>query len=361
MSDASPPNYQPPRPPVDPTGVATPPPPPPNYVPMPYPAAPRGGGALTRIATSLIVTLLIGSVVLNVYLGVIVASMYGGVNEKSYLPGDSDGRIVILPIEGLIDSSTADFVHDALRHLREKKPAAIVLRVDSGGGYVAPSDQIWQELSTYKSETGVPIIASFGSTAASGGYYVAALADQIIAEPTTITGSIGVIAQGFTVHELLDKIGVTPEVIASTESTEKDLLNPMRAWDERDRAKIRVILDSAYERFVDVVHQGRGATVSMTEEEARAVATGEVFTLREAMDRKLVDQEGYLADAITAAQKAGGIPASVKPNVTRIGPPRSFSVLNLMGAADVPDLTALDPNRVRGWAHELSAPRLMYR
>lgn len=359
---------QDPRGPVDPAGVAMPPPPPPvpgagpQYVPMYAPQPPKtGGGMLSRILTSLIVTLLISSVVLNVYLGGIVASMYAGPIETPYVEGDSDKRIVILPIEGLVDDTMADFVHDALVELRKDKPAAIVMWVDSGGGYVAPSDRIWNELKAFKAETNIPIVASFGSTAASGAYYVSALADKIIAEPTCITGSIGVIAQAFTVHNLLDKVGVTPEVIASTDSTQKDLLNPMRAWTDRDREKIRHILDTAWVRFVEVVQEGRGKTVGMTQEEAKALATGEMYTVERAIELKLVDAEGYLQDAIAQAATLGGIAAGQKPNVTRIGPPASFGIGGLLGSPYVPNLANWGSEQLRGAATELATPRLMYR
>src|SRR5690606_2688533 len=109
--------------------------------------------------------------------------------------------------------------------LRENKPKALILRIDSGGGTVGASDRIWNELARFRQETEIPIVASFGSIAASGGYYIAAGADHIIAEPTCITGSIGVMANVMTFDRLLDKVGVTPEVLVAQGSPEKDVAN----------------------------------------------------------------------------------------------------------------------------------------
>lgn len=364
QQDPSQPQYRAARPPVDPSAASAPPPPPPGgpmmYPPLLYPPPQKGGSWITRIITSLIVTLLIGSVFLNLYLGAAVVGLTSGPREAAYINAISTERIVILPIEGLIDDSTARFVHESLQSLRDNRPNALVLRVDSGGGYVGPSDQIWDMLAQFKKETGLPIIASFGSTAASGGYYVAASSDQIFAEPTTLTGSIGVIAQAFTVEQLLQKIGVTPEVIASTDSTKKDMLNPMRAWTEEDRDKLRSILDSAYNRFVEVVHQGRSKT-GVSIDDVRALATGEAYTTEQAIQLKLVDGQGYLRDAIEAAKTAAGL-SGQEVRVTRMGQPRGLG-LSLLGAA--PDTGAaslrdVTGRQLRGWVLELTAPQMLY-
>ncbi|HEX7010758.1 MAG TPA: signal peptide peptidase SppA [Phycisphaeraceae bacterium] len=324
------------------------------------PPPPRSSpGLLGRVARSLVSTLLLTSLALNAYLGFLVYSMTSGPSEAVYLKGDKHYRIVILPVDGLISDGTYQFIREALLALREDLPEAVILRVDSGGGYVTPSDQIWHELQAFKEETGIPLIASFGSTAASGGYYVASPADLIVAEPTTITGSIGVIAEAFTIDGLLGKVGVTPEVIASTESTKKDMLSPMRPWTEQDRQKLRELLDQAYARFVEVVYQGRASKLSR--EQVHELATGEVFTAEAAQDLGLVDQIGYLDQAIEAASSEAGIPAGVEPLVTVMRQPHGLGLLGLVRSPAPQPASWLDGRQVRQWALELSQTRLAYR
>ena len=346
------------RPEVNPAGAVAPPPPPPGYYPPPYAPPKKGGGVLSRLFTSLLTTVLIVSLIANVYMGVILKGMMAGPSESTYAEGDPQQRIVILPVEGLIDEDAYYFVRDSLKALRKNPPKAVVLRVDSGGGYVAPSDRIWNDIVNFKKDTDIPVIASFGSMAASGGYYIAAPADVIVAEPTTITGSIGVIAQAFTFERLLDKIGVTPKVIASSKSTKKDMLNPMREWTAEDEDKLRSILDDAYARFVYVVHEGRQDVLS--EAQVRALATGEVFTAEIAHERKLVDELGYLDHAIEVAKTKAGIAADVTPQVTRMGRPAQFSVLGML-STDAPRLTAsFSSQQARDWAIEMALPKMMY-
>jgi protease-4 len=349
-----------------------PPPPPPGYGPMLFAPPPkRGGGVLARVGTALISTILIASIVLNVYLAILVASFTRGVHEQVYQAGDAKQRIVVLPIKGLIDDETFSQVRQSLDALKKNLPKAMILRVDSSGGYVSPSDRIWHALCEFKQETGIPIVASFGSVAASGGYYVATPADHIIAEPTTITGSIGVIAQAFTFQELLTKVGVKPEVIPSTQSTKKDVLNPLRDWTENDRVKIRLVLDHAYEQFVAVVVQGRKAVLS--EAQVRELANGDVYTVDQAIENKLVDEKGYLDAAITKAATLAGLPTGAPPHVTVVTPPQKISLMNLMAQTHDPrgagvdlnqaagSLQQLDPAAVTDFLRQAAAPRIMFR
>lgn len=366
------------RPPVDPSGAAVPPPPPPGYAPPAAAPEPSGrrGGIMSRLLGSTVLGLLVFSIVLNVYMGVLVYRMGAGPTEALYQRGVSDERIVILPFEGLIREGTYDFARRALRQLRDDPPAAIVLRIESPGGGVGASDRILGEIKRFRSRMereglSVPIVASFGSFATSGGYYVAMAADQILAEPTSTTGSIGVIAQAFTLEDLMDKIGVTPEIIVSTGSTQKDMLNTFRHWEDDDRAKLRQVLDNNYEQFVEVVYTGRQNVLSR--DEVRDLATGEIFTADVAREKRLIDGVGYLADAIAAAAEAADI--DVEPRVTLMRPSGGMGLLGLiagrasearaersesMSLADAVDLARLSPRQVRDWLLEASMPRVMY-
>ncbi|MEX0655473.1 MAG: signal peptide peptidase SppA [Phycisphaeraceae bacterium] len=352
------------RGPVNPRDASsTPPSPPPNYVPMQM--APAKRGVLGKVGTSLLATVVLVSLLANVYLGMIVAAYTsGGPRESEYEAGESGPRIVVLPIEEMVTDSTYEFVRQSLRSLEKDTPAAVVLRIDCPGGTVAASDRVWHELTQFKEKTGIPIVASFGSVAASGGYYIAAPADTIFAEPTTITGSIGVIVMGFTVEELLEKIGVTPEVVTSAGSTKKDELLPMRAWTDAERDALRETrLDPAYERFVHVVHQGRSHVLN--EEEVRERATGEVFAAQQAKDLNLVDDIGYLGDAIAFAKTSAGLAESAQPRVTILRQPSGFGLGSLLATSgsdwsQVQHFSQLSPEQARAWVVEMAAPQMMY-
>ena len=340
----------------------SPPPPPPGYPqwqPAPPPAPERkGGGVVTRVAGGLIGTILVTSLLINLYLGIIVIAMNAGPSEAVYLEGEGSERIVILPIEGFIGEDTANFVAAALKTLKEDPPAAIILRVDSGGGGVSAADRIWHEITTYQKEhEDVRWVASFGGIAASGGYYVAAPTDYIFSETTGITGSIGVIAQVFTVDGLMEKIGVTPVTIEATDSPRKDKANNIfRQWDEEDRAVVQNLLDNAYSRFVEVVHNGRShidklSTPTLVK---NTVADGRVFTTPEAIEAGLVDEEGFLDAAIEKARALANAPDAT---ITRIDSTSSGGLLGLI-SANPPGRTAKD--EVRDLMVEMTTPRIQY-
>lgn len=330
---------------------------------MAPPDAGRGKWSLpTRMITGLITSVLLISILLNIYLGAFVAASMSGPRESVYQKGNTAHRIVILPIDGMIGDEMAEHVRRACVALRDKKPQAIVLRVESGGGTVGASDRIWHELTRFKQETQIPVIASFGAIAASGGYYVAMPADQILVEPTSITGSIGVMAQAFTVDRLLEKIGVSPEVMVATESPQKDTANNiMRPWTPEDRQVITRLLDTSHLRFVEVVRQGRAA--KLTAEQVTDLATGRIFTAQEAVDSKLVDSIGYLDEAIALAARQAGIDEAIEPHVTILRPARSMGLLGLLGShRGVGSASAgISSQQVRQWAAELAVPSLEYR
>jgi protease IV len=177
---------------------------------------------------------------------------------------------------------------------------AIVFRIDSPGGLVAPSQEIYNAARRTR-DSGKPVIASMGSVAASGGYYAACGADTIIANPGTTTGSIGVVAEFLNIRELLQKIGVGYEVVKSGEF--KDTGSPHRGLTERERAYVQSWIDDAYGQFVAVVaHERR-----LPEAKIRPLADGRVFTGKQALGLGLVDSLGDYRDAIRLAGKMGGI------------------------------------------------------
>jgi protease-4 len=264
-------------------------------------------------------------------------------------------------VHGVIADEAAQFVRQAVRSLSHNKPAAIVLRVDSPGGSVSASDRIWNELKNFRKEnSGVPIVASYGGVAASGGYYISCGADHIVAEPTTITGSIGVIAQGFTLERLLDKIGVTPEVQHSDRATMKDSLSPMRKWGPQDHELLADILNAAHARFVAVVAEGRKGHLTLAQIEANNLDSGAPFTTAEAIKNNLIDQEGYLSDAIDKAAALANLPVGTA-QVTVIGHQPSLFAKLMSSRQEGIDLRAVDSRQVRQMMDDLATPAVEYR
>jgi protease-4 len=239
----------------------------------------------------------------------------GHYTEK-FVEGDAeaDAKIALVDVQGILTSEQ----DDSLLSIREsqvvalveklklaeadKDVKAVVLRIDSPGGDVTTSDIMYHELVSFKSRKKVPVVAAFMGVAASGGYYLSCGADAIVAHPTTITGSIGVISLHVSLVGLLDKIGVKVEALKS--GVNKDMGSPFRNMGEEDRKLLQGLIDQFYARFVAVVTEGRKGRLS--EGQVRVLADGRVYTAAQALEAKLVDGVGYLNDAIGEAKKRAG-------------------------------------------------------
>lgn len=222
--------------------------------------------------------------------------------------GEGDAKILLVSVDGFIsdqptqrafglvqEPSTLDRVATELRRA-EADPdiRGVVLRINSPGGGVTASDEIFHRLRRFAEEQDVPVVAALGSVAASGGYYVALAADEILAHPTTVTGSIGVILVGLNIDGLMDKIGVRDETFTS--GPHKDLLSPLRGVTDEERDIVQGVLDGLFERFVHVVDDRRGGKLDATH---RATITdGRIFNAPQAESLGLVDGIGRLDDAI---------------------------------------------------------------
>jgi protease IV len=180
---------------------------------------------------------------------------------------------------------------------------AIVIRVDSPGGAVAPSQEIYREIR--KAAAGKPVIASMGTIAASGGYYIAAAADKIVANPGTITGSIGVILGYTNFEKLFEKIGLYPVVIKSGQY--KDIGSPVREMTPEEKALLQQFSDGVHNQFIEHVAEGRGMAV----DEIRQIADGRIISGETALSLGLVDRLGNLEDAIEWAGREGGIKGAI--------------------------------------------------
>jgi len=206
-------------------------------------------------------------------------------------------KLALVRIEGpIIDSQEA--VEEIKEYAKDNSIKAIVLRVDSPGGAVAPSQEIYEEVK--KAVAKKKVIVSMGSLAASGGYYISAPATKIIANPGTLTGSIGVIMEVPNVEGLMNKIGIKTEVIKSGEH--KDMASAFRSMGKEERKILQGVMDNVHEQFIKAVSEGRKIRM----EELRKIADGRVFTGEQAKTYGLVDELGTLEDALkTAANLAG--------------------------------------------------------
>ncbi|MDE0010171.1 MAG: signal peptide peptidase SppA [Candidatus Poribacteria bacterium] len=242
-----------------------------------------------------------------IILGIIVALFFLMLVLRSMDSGTPIGqKVAVVDITGIITKSdeTIKLIH---AYRDDSSIKAIVLRINSPGGSVAPVQEIYSELQKIDK----PIVASMGGTAASGGYYVACAADTIMANPGTLTGSIGVIMQFTRLKGLYDKIGLEHQVIKSGEF--KDTGSPFRELTEKEQAVLQATVDDVYNQFVDTIFEARKSLLSRSE--ILELADGRIFSGQQALDSKLLDQLGNLPEAIEVAGKLANIDG--KPKVVR--------------------------------------------
>ena len=220
-------------------------------------------------------------------------------------------KVGIIQVSGPIVSSNQT-VKDLEKFRNRKDISAILVRIDSPGGLVAPTQEIYEKIKTIKEEK--PIIASMGTIAASGGYYIALGADTIIANPGTIVGSIGVIMNYPVMTEFLDKVGIEFETVKSGDL--KDVGSFSREVTEADRKHLNEMVDDMYSQFVNAVSQNR----SLRKEEVIKIADGRVYTGKQSKELGLIDVIGTFEDAVSIAGKMGqitGKPKTVQVNKKR--------------------------------------------
>jgi protease IV len=239
------------------------------------------------------------------------------------LPGGA--KVAVVEVEGGIGVAadrgldTESIIRTLGEYRDDPAVRAVVLRIDSPGGVVAPTQEIFTAVRRLR-EAKKPVVASLGSVAASGGYYVAVSADRIFASPGTLTGSIGVVMQLANVEGLLKKVGV--EYVVVKAGAYKDVGNFARAMTPEERRILQSLLDDVYDQFISAVAEGRG----LDPQAVRAFAEGRIYSGRQAHGLKMVDDLGGLEDAIEAAAKMAGLPP--KPKV--LYPRRRFSLRELL-------------------------------
>jgi protease-4 len=234
-------------------------------------------------------------VLLGILVLIIIISLSLVILQKNVPMGD---KVALIRVEGtILDSKdTIDQIKD---FTKDPSTKAIVLRIDSPGGAVAPSQEIYEEVR--KAIAKKKIVVSMGSVAASGGYYIASPASRIFANPGTLTGSIGVIMEIPNFEGLMNKLGIKTEVVKA--GRHKDIASIFRGMKKEDREILQGVLDNVHEQFITAVANGR----KMLPEDVRKIADGRVFTGEQALKAGLVDELGNLEDAVKAAGRLAGI------------------------------------------------------
>ncbi len=240
-------------------------------------------------------------------------------------------KVALIRIEGpILDSK--ETIDELLDYVKDLSVKAVVLRVDSPGGAVAPSQEIYEEVR--KAVAKKPIVVSMGSVAASGGYYIASPATRIVANPGTLTGSIGVIMEIPNVEGLMSKIGVKTEVIKS--GKHKDIASVFRGINKEDREILQTVLDNVHNQFIQAVAEGR----KMLPDDVQRIADGRVFTGEQALKAGLIDELGNLEDAVKVAAKLSGI----KGEPTVISKKEKFSLISLLRGKMPKELADIFPS-----------------
>jgi protease-4 len=231
--------------------------------------------------------------------------------EERVLAGEGRDKVLVLDLSGMITSERSSsslsgtseigmvpLLREELdRARRDQSVKAVVLRINSPGGGVTASDLLYHELRKFRRETGVAVIAHFMDAGASGAYYAALAADRITAQPTSVTGSIGVIMWRIDATGLMQKVGIQALEVASGER--KGMGSPFRTVTPEEMKIFKNVVDSVYERFVALIVEER----KLPRERVLQLADGRIFTSAEAKKEGLIDEIGYLEDAIEAAKK----------------------------------------------------------
>ncbi|TWT33211.1 signal peptide peptidase SppA [Blastopirellula retiformator] len=285
-----------------------------------------------------------------------------GVTEKFY-SGDklASDKIALIRVEGLIMQGEGYIRNQIELAQKDKDVKAVVLRVDSPGGSVSASDYIYHHLNELREEREIPLVVSMGSSATSGGYYVAmAVGDEkdvIYAEPTTITGSIGVIIPHYDITGLLEEYHIKDDSIASHER--KQMLSMTRTMTPDQRDLVQGLVNDMFTRFKDVVKTGRPAYVE-DPEKLNELATGEIYMADQAVDLGLVDKIGFVEAAIGRAAELADLDVKKTRVVSYTKPTSLFSLGSATAASPTQSLmkAVIDTTSPKAYYLDSSLPAL---
>jgi protease-4 len=287
----------------------------------------------------------------------------GPLKEKT-VSGEGGDKVLLIDIKGVISNKKevsalgveinvglVDRVREILKKAeKDNDVKALILRINTPGGTVTSSDIIYHEIKAFKERKKIKVYAVVMDLAASGGYYVAQAADRIIVHPTSLTGSIGVIAMKMNLSGLLDKVGVDFEVVKSGDH--KDFLSPFRALTKDERLIFQETIDNLHQRFVSTIEDNR---TQLSRDEIKKLADGRIYTSQQALEAKLIDQIAYMDEAEEFIKKDLGLDAMRLVVYHRSGQYKS----NIYSSAPVPP--AVNFNLVNlNFIPETPGPNFMY-
>lgn len=249
----------------------------------------------------------------------------GGQLKEATLSGEGEDKVLLIDISGMLTTGKSSGIleepslparikEELTKAEEDEHVKAIVLRINTPGGSVTASDLVYHELKVFKKKRPVPVIAAIMDLGTSGGYYIAMAADHILAHPSTITGSIGVIMVTMNAEGLLEKVGVKPSAIVS--GPKKAMGSPFQPMNDEERAIFQGAIDHLYEQFLAVVEEGRPG---LSKEHIRTLADGRIFTADIAKAQGLVDDIGYLDEALDLAKKEAKLKQARVVTYTRGG------------------------------------------
>jgi protease-4 len=299
--------------------------------------------ALSVLANIVLFLMLIGLA------AVFVTGQEGIFTEEVIQAGPRTAKIAVITVQGIIDNEQSQDVYKRIKSARQdRRVKGLIIRVNSPGGTISGSDQIYNEIRKYHKDENKPVVAFMQGVAASGGYYVSAGCDKIIAEPTVITGSIGVIAGHFVIQGLLEeKLGIQPTVFKSGQKKDWPSLFQPVTEEQRQYIQDRLITP-AYNRFVQAVAEGREEALTL--DDVKRLADGSIYGAEEALSEKLIDKIGYIDEAIEQVKSLAGIK---KAQVVEYRKP--FSMAYFLNSRSR-NLLKID----KATLYELSTPQILY-
>lgn len=314
---------------------------------------PRKGGGFWKVFWGIFTGCsVIGNILLLlaviVLIGFYAAGKGTGLMEKVVSEGDAKNKIAVVDLKGVIDDENVSKLKRQLKSARKDKTVkGLIVRVNSPGGSVSASDRVWNEIKKYRADTNEPAVAFMQQVAASGGYYAAVGCEQIVAEPTVITGSIGVITGYAAVQELLEgKLGIKPVVVKAGEK--KNWPDPFQPPSEQQVQYLQErLVQPAFNRFKQVITESRR---QLSAEDVNNIADGSIYNAGKALELEMIDEIGYLEAAVSVVSELGELD---NPKVVEYQQPFSFREIFRPGLSGALNFDA-------GKVFELATPKVMY-
>ncbi|HWB55074.1 MAG TPA: signal peptide peptidase SppA, partial [Tepidisphaeraceae bacterium] len=304
-----------------------------------------------------------GSLALNAYLLLAwgLAHNTGYLRTTTLLEGDPSTKIALIPIDGIITDASAKKFNRVLEQVQDDPDVrALIIRLDTPGGTVTASDDIHHMIEQYKASTHNKVIIEMKSLTASGGYYISVAGDYLMAEPTTMTGSIGVLMPQIDLTQLGDKYGIHDDSIHSTGADFKEVGSPLKPETPEQRQYLLDLIDQAFARFKALVVSGRQHATNPLHGDINSIANGKVYTAAEAFSLGLIDNDnGYPEDVYQQAAKMASVS---KPTVVEYQ--MQETLLEMLSAQSpvkpIQSVTGVNLNINSDVIQDLLSPRLMY-